>query len=311
MAKKNNNIPLLLLILLLLGTTIGTSYMWYTERDSSEDCTETVISKEENINALLFDLTSLDFAYDSVEYLATALGIDNKAMGGSIDSLKDELREAIQKGQIDQETITKLQRKVKNLVDQNQTLTQEVSKALAEKDSVQLANISLEEQNLRITAEYAQLEEDYINQQTAMEGLNANYNNLESRYKEINRMKALDLELSFLNKKKKTTRKPRLVDFFNISFKTGENKLRALEMLDYYIVVKDKNSNQVIQPQGSQRMDGGTLVTYTAKVSFMYDGKNRPISIDLPLDEDEEVSGTYEVIVYTDNALVGRSYSTI
>lgn len=312
MAKKNNNIPLLLLILLLLGTTIGTSYMWYTERDSSEDCTETVISKEENINALLFDLTSLDFAYDSVEYLATALGIDNKAMGGSIDSLKDELMEAIQKGQIDQETITTLQRKVKNLVDQNQTLTQEVSKALAEKDSVQLANISLEEQNLRITAEYSQLEKDYINQQTAMEGLNANYNNLESRYKEINRMKAQDLTLSFLKENGKPTKKPKSVDFFDVSFKTGENEYRRGETLDYYIIIIEKSSNRVIQLEngsGKVIMDGGNTVSYTVKTSFPYVGGNMSSRNKIPIDG--KVSGTYEVIVYTDNALVGRSYSTI
>ena len=138
MAKKNNNIPLLLLILLLLGTTVGASYMWYTERASRQDCKETVTSNEEDIDALLFELTSLDVAYDSVEYLATALGIDNKAMGSSIDSLKTELMAAIQKGQIDEQTIQALQRKVNNLVGQNQTLTQEVTRVMAEKDSVEL-----------------------------------------------------------------------------------------------------------------------------------------------------------------------------
>ena len=50
MAKKNNNIPLLLLILLLLGTTVGTSYMWYTERESRQDCKEMVTSNEEAVS---------------------------------------------------------------------------------------------------------------------------------------------------------------------------------------------------------------------------------------------------------------------
>lgn len=311
MAKKNNNIPLLLLVLLFLGTTVGTSYMWYTERESREDCTETVTSKEENIDALLYELTSLDVAYDSVEYLATALGIDNKAMGGSIDSLKDELMEAIQKGQVDQQTITALQRKVNNLVAQNQTLTQEVAKALAEKDSVQLANISLEEQNLRITAEYAQLEADFIDQQSAMESLNTDYNNLESRFTEVNRMKAQDLVLSFLNKRRKSTKRPKLVDFFNVSFTTGENDFRRGETLDYYIIIIEKNSNRVIQSvsSGTAIMDGGNTVNYTAKISLRYDGSNKPITVDIPVDS--EVDGTYEVRVYVDNTMVARSLASI
>ena len=311
MAKKNNNIPLLLLVLLLLGTTVGTSYMWYTERESREDCTETVTNKEENIDALLFEVTSLDLAYDSVEYLATALGIDNKAMGGSIDSLKNELMEAIQKGQVDQQTITALQRKVNNLVAQNQTLTQEVAKALAEKDSVQLANISLEEQNLRITAEYAQLEADFIDQQSAMESLNTEYNTLETKFTEVNRMKAQDLSLSFLNKRRKSTKKPKFVDFFNVSFTTGENDYRRGETLDYYIVILEKNSNRVIQSvsSGTSIMNGGNTVNYTAKISLRYDGSNKPITVDIPIDG--EVDGTYEVRVYVDNAMVARSLASI
>ncbi len=311
MAKKNNNIPLLLLVLLLLGTTVGTSYMWYTERESRQDCKETVTSNEEDIDALLFELTSLDVAYDSVEYLATALGIDNKAMGGSIDSLKTELMAAIQKGQIDEQTIKALQRKVNNLVAQNQTLTQEVTRVMAEKDSVELANISLQEQNLRITAEYATLETDYNNQQSEMENLNTEYNNLETKFTEVNRMKAQVLTLSFLNKRRKSTKKPKFVDFFNVSFTTGENDFRRGETLDYYIVILEKNSNRVIQSvsSGTTIMNGGNTVNYTAKISLRYDGSNKPITIDIPIDS--EVDGTYEVRVYVDNTMVARSLASI
>ena len=311
MAKKSNNIPLLLIVLLLLGTTIGSSYMWYTERGSRQDCKETVTSNEEDIDALLFELTSLDVAYDSLEYLATALGIDNKAMGGSIDSLKTELMSAIQKGQIDEQTISALQRKVNNLVAQNQTLNQQVTRALSEKDSVQLANISLQEQNLRITAEYATLETDYNNQQSAMDGLNTEYNNLETKFTEVNRMKAQDLSISFLNKRRKSTKKPKFVDFFNVSFKTGENDYRRGEILDYYIVILEKNSNRVIQSvsSGTAIMNGGNTVNYTAKISLSYDGSNKPITVDIPIDS--EVDGSYEVRVYVDNTMVARSLGSI
>ena len=311
MAKKDNNIPLLLLVLLLLGTTVGASYMWYTERESRQDCKETVISNEEDIDALLFELTSLDVAYDSVEYLATALGIDNRAMGGSIDSLKTELMVAIQKGQIDEQTINALQRKVNNLVIQNQTLTQEVTRVLAEKDSVELANISLREQNLRITAEYATLETDYNIQQSEMEDLNTEYSNLETKFTEVNRMKAQDLSLSFLNKRRKATKRPKFVDFFNVSFKTGENDFRRGETLDYYIVILEKNSNRVIQSvsSGTTIMNGGNTVNYTAKISLRYDGSNKPITVDIPVDR--KVDGTYEVRVYVDNTMVARSIASI
>ena len=103
-----------------------------------------------------------------------------------------------------------------------------------------------------------------------MENLNTDYNNLETKFTEVNRMKAQDLTLSFLNKRRKSTKKPKFVDFFNVSFKTGENEYRRGETLDYYIVILEKNSNRVIQSvsSGTAIMNGGNTVNYTAKISL-------------------------------------------
>ena len=79
-----------------------------------------------------------------------------------------------------------------------------------------------------------------------MENLNTDYNNLETGVTEVNRMKAQDLTLSFLNKEE-NQQEAKFVDFFNVSFKTGENEYRRGETLDYYIVILEKNSNRVIQ----------------------------------------------------------------
>ena len=304
MAKKNNNIPLLLMILLLLGSTIGASYMWYTEKELHQSCNESAEVKKNDINGLLYELTELEVAYDSLEFYANELNIDKKNMNSSIDSLKLKVIQALKSEEVKEEEIASLQREIRSLIRDKRDLMAEVDRKIGMLDSAEVENLRLLEANQLLASAYDTLKINFETQQTE-------FSSLKDKFDQVSQMKALDLELAFLNKKKKTTRKPRLVHFFNISFKTGENKLRDGEMLDYFIVVKDKNSNRVIQSQGSQRMNGGTLVTYTARVSFIYDGKNRPISIEIPIDEDEEVSGTYEVIVYTDNVLVGRSYSTI
>ena len=302
MAKKNNNIPLLLMILLLLGSTIGASYMWYNEKELHQNCDENSEVKNNDINELLFELTKLEVAYEELESQADELNVDKKNMKESIKALKSQLIRAMENEELSEKAIASLKREIKSLRRDKDDLEEEVIRIKEKLGIAEDKNLALQEDNQMLKAANDTLKIKVASQQTE-------FSSLKDKYDQVNQMKALDLELTFLNKKKKATRKARSVNFFNISFKTGENQLRDGEVLEYYIVVKDKNSNRVIQSQGSQRMDGGTLVTYTARVSFIYDGNNRPISIEIPLDE--EVTGTYEVIVYTDNALVGRSYSTI
>ena len=62
-------------------------------------------------------------------------------------------------------------------------------------------------------------------------------------------------------------------------------------MLEYYIVVKDKNSNRVIQSQGSQEWMGD--ISHLQLGFPLYMMVTTDISIEIPIDE--EVTGTYEV----------------
>lgn len=285
--KSSNNLILIIALTVLLFGLIG--YTFYNNNDHKEAVKFLQDEKEQIIG----NLTAMEEKYDVAIAQNTSLSDSLTIEKDKIASFKDSVR-SLKK--INSQTLRRYRGQLATLKATNDRLIEEV-------DSLRLQNNLLTE------------EKDSIDTQLKIQTV---YNdtlvaqNMELAKKveiggaiNIENVKVTAMKMRS-NGKYTETNKAQKTDAFKIAFRLMENEIASPGDKEAYIVLKNPKG-QVINSKGTFILKDGNELKYTDQTVVNYENAALEVVMMVDRKGDKFIKGTYNVDVYVDGKLAGRT----
>lgn len=302
--KKNNakNLMIGLLAAGLLGTW---GYFLYDKNTTTEEIQQNKVEKV----AALSSLDSLKLEYsDALQRLDTLTGTNNNLQGqlseknSQISKLKNEIAAALKKSKLSAAEVVELKRKIATL---NDTIA-----------SLEADNARLTGENQQLTATNTQLSQDIQVKDQEIATRVAEKQELEKTVDVASTFAASNIQITPVNErrngKEKTTSTAKKVDKLVVSFDV-ENRISKSGPADLYIMVTAPDGKVV----SSQEMGSGTLptrtdgdITYTSKVAINYEQGTRK-KVEFPMRQADFLKGDYRIDVYHNGFKIGQGVRSL
>ena len=148
--------------------------------------------------------------------------------------------------------------------------------------------------NSNLIAENARVKEQFDEATNHITGLNTQNRDLSYKVAIASQLNVDDVNLLFKNKRGKTTKKPKKAKTIEITFNIAKNPTAPKGNKNMTVVVKSPNKD------------------YNTSKTIRYNGQRTPVSISIPLHEDEELEkGIYQVTILSNGKLLDKESYTI
>lgn len=263
--------------------------------------------KYKNSGNQVYELTNekvnMQAEVDRIEIELERLSADNLTLSGALSTSRDsvrtmisELRKRLDQHNISQNELTEARRQILEL-------RNEVSRYAVEVDVLRKENVTL-------ALAKDSLEKEVASGSVRVEALEEENSNLSSKVKLASAIKVSSLNILGIRERSKGREEPDAraarVDKFRIHFTVADNPIAEKGMREIYIRVIDPNGN-LRTPGGNDffTVDGNTI-QYTDKTAIEFSNDGKAYSVDWR-DSKPLQKGTYTILLYADNAVMGRS----
>lgn len=263
--------------------------------------------KYKNTGSQVYELThekiNLQAEIDRIELELDRLSNDNIELSNSLILSRDSARTAIAdlRRKLDQQNLT--QQELLQTRQEIGQLRSEVSRYVVELEN-------LRTQNTQLISDHDRLQQEVHTSSTRMEQLEEENTDLSDKVKRASAIKVSSMSIVGIRERSKgreaAETRTRRVDRFNISFTIADNPLAKEGLRDIYLRIIDPNGN-LRTPEGNHffEVDGNSIqYTHKTSIEFSNDGKLYNIAW---RDSKPFQKGTYTVLLYSDNAVMGRS----
>lgn len=171
---------------------------------------------------------------------------------------------------------------------------------------------SLNTLNIELTVENKDIKQQYQSARKKNKQLSDKYDEAADKVKTASVIRAIDIIVSSLNHKGKTTSRAKKTKRFAIDFALDENAIAPTGTKDVYLRITDPNEHILIQNNQPVFSYEGEEIAYSSVRKVEYDGKESNAVIYFEHnDEDALITGVYNVDIFCDGNMVGSSTVTL
>lgn len=262
--------------------------------------------KYKNTGDKVYELTgekvSMQAEIDRIEAELDRLAEDNLELTTSLKAARDsaratilELREQLAKNNLTQQQLTETQQEINQLKQRVSNYTAEIGQ--------------LRDQNEKLVGEREALKSEISSSSERLAVLEEENTDLSDKVKLASILKISSIAINGIrersNNRERVEARARRVDRLKVDFTIADNPLAQTGMHGVYVRVIDPNGN--LRTTGNDLFEvNGNQLQYTEKTSieFLNDGATYTIHW---RDQKGFQRGTYTILLYTDNAVLGQS----
>lgn len=287
--KSGNGYKIIIGILAVV--LIGLGYMFYDQQQKTEKKIAELNEVNQEKEVLTFQYQSLLDDYDSLETTSDSIS-------SQLDVEKERIKELI----ADLRTTKSNNRyQINKYKKELKTLRSIMKGFIHQVDSLNTLNIELTAENKEIKKQYQTAREK--NQQ-----LSDKYDEAADLVKTASVIKAVDILVSSLNHKGKSTSRAKKTKRFAINFALDENAIASTGTKSVYLRITDPNEHILIQNNQPVFSYEGEKIAYSSVRKVEYDGNisNAVIYFEHN-DENPLLKGVYNVDIFCDGNMIGAS----
>lgn len=287
--KKKVVIPIVVFIILLIA---GIAYLAYN------------LSRQQQQNKEMRELAELDKQEMENEYRRFADQYSEMKTQVSNDSIVAQLTKEQEKTERLLNELKQVKsddaREIARLKKELGTVRAVLRSYVLEIDSLNRLNKNLTKENTRIKGEYEAASRQ-------IEGLNTEKASLSEKVAIAAQLDAIDINLSFRDKRGKATRRMKKAKTLQVDFSIAKNVTAANGMRTLFVRVTSPTGT-VLGEAGTFRYENRNLQA-TAKKTVEYGGKQTNVTVYWNIDQ-AMVPGTYQVSIFADGNMIGsRSFT--
>jgi chromosome segregation ATPase len=281
-------------VLFLLSSFLG--WQLYTTSNQKETIYVEKVKVETDFASVKSDFEEVKKAYDE-------LSTDNKQLQSELDSKKEELEDLgiqLEKYKGDASMVKKLKREL-------ETIRGLIKSYLHEIDSLQQANIGLQNENKQVRS-------DLKNEQGKSEQLTSEKNSLNQKIDMGSKLKAYQLFADAVKvkgtDKESTTTKAKRADRIRACFTLSENKLAKKENKTIFMKITAPGEEVLITStdENNTFTGDGQKQFYSAKKDIYYEQESKEMCLAFTKRESMDFKeGRYRVEIFVDGVIIGSS----
>jgi chromosome segregation ATPase len=281
-------------VLFLLSSFLG--WQLYTTSNQKETIYVEKVKVETDFASVKSDFEEVKKAYDE-------LSTDNKQLQSELDSKKEELEDLgiqLEKYKGDASMVKKLKREL-------ETIRGLIKSYLHEIDSLQQANIGLQNENKQVRS-------DLKNEQGKSEQLTSEKNSLNQKIDMGSKLKAYQLFADAVKvkgtDKESTTTKAKRADRIRACFTLSENKLAKKENKTIFMKITAPGEEVLITStdENNTFTGDGQKQFYSAKKDIYYEQESKEMCLAFTKRESMDFKeGRYRVEIFVDGVMIGSS----
>ncbi|MGV6946146.1 hypothetical protein [Sphingobacterium kyonggiense] len=279
--------------IIAIAALLATNIYFYVKFKSSGEKLYTVTLQKENLQ------TEIDRIEAELDNLKAQNVVPTEELNAAEQDARgkiEELRKGLEKGEVSDKDVEAAKQDVARLKDQ-------VAKIKDEITGLRIKNELLAETN-------SQLKEEVNSSNNKVEALNSERRNLNDKISKASNLKVSNIHIAGVELKKsgdvELETKAKRIDKMQINFTLADNPLAAVGKKDIYVRIINPKGNLIADSEDLFYVHGEKL-QYTFKESINFSNNGQEYQMTWSDEGHKFQKGAYTVLLYADNAIMGRS----
>lgn len=270
---------------------IGLGYLYFNQQRKTE-------KKIAELNQVNHEKEVLSFQYQNLLDDFDSLETTNDSIGSQLDQEKERIKELITDLRTTKaENRTQINKYKKEL----KTLRNIMKGFIHQIDSLNTLNVEL-------TAENKEIKKQFQSATKKNKQLSDKYDEAVDKVKIASVIKAVNVTISSLNHKGKSTTRAKKTKRFAVNFALDENAIAPRGTKNVYLRITDSNQHILIQDNQPVFSYEGEEIAYSSVRQIEYDGSLVNAVVYFENNTDEElIQGVYNVDIFCDGAMIGSA----